>query len=170
MQRRIWHSSSEVLSQREQLCRSQSCSSVCHVSRKGCRFPCPQRRCLRETAPGVTGLRTDGIILLADEDCSKDLLVDSFGCNPTLVSSFATSSNFLFDNVFAAMKNAKCLPVINPSCAMFIPIGFTVFGSFSQELRAVFDRFARTIFEQEHDSFCRPLVQNVSVNVCCMCH
>jgi hypothetical protein len=90
-----------VLSQREQLCRSQSCSSVCHVSRKGCRFP-SQRRCLCETAPGVTGLRTDGIILLADEDCSKDLLVDSFGCNPTLVSSLATSSNFLFDNVFAA--------------------------------------------------------------------
>jgi hypothetical protein len=31
-------------------------------------------KCLRESAPGVTGLRADGIILLADEDCSKDLI------------------------------------------------------------------------------------------------
>jgi hypothetical protein len=36
--------------------------------------------CLSETAPGVSGLRADGIILLADEDCSEDLLV--FGCDP----------------------------------------------------------------------------------------
>jgi hypothetical protein len=37
----------------------------------------------------VTGLRADGIILLADEDCSKILLVD--GCDPTLVSLLLTS-------------------------------------------------------------------------------
>jgi hypothetical protein len=116
--------------------------------------------CLRETAPGVTGLRADGIILVADEDCSKELLIDTFGCDPTLVSSFAASSNIFFDNVFAAditTKNAKYLPVINPSCVTLIPIGFTVFGSFSKELHALFDRFTGTIFEQEQDSFCRSL-------------
>jgi hypothetical protein len=53
--------------------------------------------CLRESAPGVTGLRADGIILLADEDCSKDLILDTNGCNPTLVSSLAASTNILFD-------------------------------------------------------------------------
>jgi hypothetical protein len=37
------------------------------------------------SAPGVTGLRADGIILLADEDCSKDLILDTYGCDPTLV-------------------------------------------------------------------------------------
>jgi hypothetical protein len=102
--------------------------------------------CLRETAPGVTGLLADGIILLADEDCSKALLIDIFGCDPTL----ASSSNILFDNVFAAnitTKNAKYLPVINPSCTTFMSLGFTVFGCFSKELRALFDRFTRSIFE-----------------------
>jgi hypothetical protein len=44
--------------------------------------------CLRESAPGVIGLRADGIILLADEDCSEDLLVDTFGCNPTPAQTF----------------------------------------------------------------------------------
>jgi hypothetical protein len=85
-----------------------------------------------------TGLNADGIIHLADEDCSKDLL---FGRNPTLVSSMAASSNIVFDNVFAAditTKNAKYLPVINPCCAMYIPIGFTVFSFFGKELCALF--------------------------------
>jgi hypothetical protein len=42
--------------------------------------------CLRETAPGVTGLRADGIILLvAEDDCSKD---------PTLVSSCQLKHSF----------------------------------------------------------------------------
>jgi hypothetical protein len=65
----------------------------------------------------VTSLRADGNILLADEDCSRDLLIDTFGCDPTLVNSLAASSNILFDNVFAAdisTKNAKYLSVINP--------------------------------------------------------
>jgi hypothetical protein len=73
--------------------------------------------CLRETAPGVTGLLADGIILLADEDCSKALLIDIFGCEPTL----ASSSNILFDNVFAAnitTKNAKSTPVVPLSCPL----------------------------------------------------
>jgi hypothetical protein len=49
------------------------------------------------------------------------------------------------------------LPVINPSCATFLPLGFTVFGSFSKELCALFDRFTTIIFEREQDSFCRSL-------------
>jgi hypothetical protein len=116
--------------------------------------------CLRESAPGVIGLRADGIILLADEDCSKDLILDTYGCDPTLVTSLAASSNILFDNVFAAnitTKNATYLPCINPNCATFLPLGFSIFGSFSKELRALFDRFTTIIFEQEQDSFCRSL-------------
>jgi hypothetical protein len=116
--------------------------------------------CLRESAPGVIGLRADGIILLADEDCSKDLILDTYGCDPTLVTSLAASSNILFDNVFAAnitTKNAKYLPCINPNSATFLPLGFTLFGSFSKELRALFDRFTTIIFEREQDSFCRSL-------------
>jgi hypothetical protein len=46
---------------------------------------------------------------------------------------------------------------INPNCATFITIGFTVFGSFNKELCALIDRFTTTIFEQEQDSFCRSL-------------
>jgi hypothetical protein len=116
--------------------------------------------CLRESAPGVIGLRADGIILLADEDCSEELFVDTFGCNPTLVTSLAASSNILFDNVFAAdiaTKNAKYLPVINPNCATFITLGFSVFGFFSKELRELFDRFTTTIFEHEQDFLQIPL-------------
>jgi hypothetical protein len=30
----------------------------------------------------------------------------------------------------------------------------TVFGSFSKELRILFDRFAKTVFEREQNSFC----------------
>jgi hypothetical protein len=114
---------------------------------------------VRESSPGVTGLRADAIILLADEDCSKDLVLDTYGADPTLVSSLAASSN-LYDNVSAAnitTKTATYGPHINASCATFLPLGFTVFGSFSKELRALFDRFTRTIFEREQDSFCRSL-------------
>jgi hypothetical protein len=108
----------------------------------------------------VTGLRADGITLLADEDCSKDLILDAYGCDPTLVTSLAASSNILFDNVFAAnitTKSASYLPCINPSCATFLPLGFTVFGSFSKEFRALFDRFTTIIFKREQDFFCRSL-------------
>jgi hypothetical protein len=61
----------------------------------------PRDVCLRESAPGLTGLRADGIILLA-ENCSKDLLIDTFACDPTLVSSLAASSNSLFDSVLCS--------------------------------------------------------------------
>jgi hypothetical protein len=115
--------------------------------------------CLRGSAPGVTGFRADGIILLADEDCSKDLLIDTFGCDPTLVTSLAASSDILFGNVFAAditTKNAKYLHVINPNCATFITIGFTVFGSFSKELRALIDLFTTTILNKSKIPFADP--------------
>jgi hypothetical protein len=98
-------------------------------------------------------------------------------------SALTTTANILFDNVFAAnitTKNAtfrrgcrteECakrsdrvfhyalsyLPLINPSCATFLPLGFTVFGSFSKELCSLFDRFTTIIFEREQDSFCRSL-------------
>jgi hypothetical protein len=117
-------------------------SAVREVSRTRCwaGFHAPKGDvCLRESAPGVTGLRADGIILLA---CSKDLILDTYGCGPTLVTSLAASSNVLFDNVFAAnitTMNASYLPCINPSCATFLPLGFIVFGSFSEEFRALFD-------------------------------
>jgi hypothetical protein len=105
--------------------------------------------CVRENSPGVTGLRADGIILLADEDCSQDLILDTNGVAPTLVSSLAASSNILYDNVFAAnitTKTAICGPhIINTSCVTFLPLGFTVFGSFSKEL-ALFHRFNKTIY------------------------
>jgi hypothetical protein len=42
-------------------------------------------------------------------------------------------------------------------CATFLPLGFPVFGSFSKELCALFDRFTTIIFEREQDSFCRSL-------------
>jgi hypothetical protein len=82
----------------------------------------------------VTGLRADGIILLADEDCSKDLILDTYGADPTLVSSLAASSNILYDNVYAAnitTKTAAHGPHINASCDTFLPLGFTAFESFS---------------------------------------
>jgi hypothetical protein len=99
--------------------------------------------------PDTAGLRADGIILLADEDCSNDLILDTYGCDPTLVTSLAASSNILYDNVLAAnitTKNASYLSCINPSCATFLPLGFTVFGSFRMEFRALFDRFTSIIF------------------------
>jgi hypothetical protein len=34
---------------------------------------------------------------------------------------------------------------------------FVLFGSFSKELRALFDQFTTIFFEQEQDSFCRSL-------------
>jgi hypothetical protein len=43
--------------------------------------------CFRESSPGVTGLRADGIILLADEDCSNDLILDTYGADPTLTAT-----------------------------------------------------------------------------------
>jgi hypothetical protein len=49
------------------------------------------------------------IILLVDEDCSKDLIIDTFSTDPTLASYLAAGSNFLYYNVFASditMKNA----------------------------------------------------------------
>jgi hypothetical protein len=49
--------------------------------------------CVKEGTDTVTGIRGDGIILLADEDCSKDLIIDTFGADPTLVSSLAASTN-----------------------------------------------------------------------------
>jgi hypothetical protein len=116
--------------------------------------------CVREASDTVTGLRGDGIILLADEDCSKDLIIDTFGADPTLVSFLAASTNILYDNVFAAGITTKTNlygPHINPNCATFIPLGFTVFGSFSKELRTLFERFTKIIFEREQDSFCRSL-------------
>jgi hypothetical protein len=105
--------------------------------------------CERETTPALKGLRADGIILLGDEDCSKDLLIDNYGADPTLVSNLQASSNLLYDKVFAAnitTKTNKYGPHINPLCATFLTLGFTVFGSFSKELRFVFDRFTQTIF------------------------
>jgi hypothetical protein len=89
------------------------------------------------TTPALKGLRADGIILLGDEDCSKDLLIDTYGADPT--------------------KTNKYGPHIKPLCATFLTLGFTVFGSFSKEPRSVFDRFTQTIFEREQDSFCRSL-------------
>jgi hypothetical protein len=65
----------------------------------------------RESALPI-GLRADGIILLADEDCSKDLILDTYGCDPTLVTSLAASSNILFDNVFAATTLRGVLHII----------------------------------------------------------
>jgi hypothetical protein len=97
---------------------------------------------------------------VSERDCSKDLILDSYGCDPTLVTSLTASSNILFDNVFAAnitTKNASYFPCINPSCATFLPLGFILFGSFSKELRTLFDRFTTIIFEREQDSFCRSL-------------
>jgi hypothetical protein len=63
----------------------------------------------------VTDLRGDGIILLADEDCSKDLIIDTFGADPTLVSSLAACTNLLYDNVGITTKNNLYGPNINPS-------------------------------------------------------
>jgi hypothetical protein len=81
--------------------------------------------CLRESAPGVIGLRADGIILLADEDCSKDLIIDTYGCDPTLVTFLAASSNILFDNVFAAniiTKNATYSHASTSTVPPFYPL------------------------------------------------
>lgn len=38
---------------------------------------------VRESSPGMCAFRADEIILLADEDCSKDMLIDIFGADPT---------------------------------------------------------------------------------------
>jgi hypothetical protein len=119
---------SEMLSTWE-LWLSKRCSPLCPVSRTRCWLQCPQRRCVSESSPGVTSL--------ADEDCSKDLIMDTCGADPTLVSSLAASSNILNDNFFAAKittKNATYGPHINTSCATFLPLSFTVFDSLSQEL------------------------------------
>jgi hypothetical protein len=135
--------------------------------------------CERETTPALKGLRADGIILLGDEDYSKDLLIDTYGADPTLASNLQASSNILYDKVFAAnitTKTNKYGPHINPLCATFLTLGFTVFGSFSKELRSVLDRFTQTIFEREQDSFCRSLasIRKYYLNlwstmcICCM--
>jgi hypothetical protein len=76
---------------------------------------------LRESAPGVTGLPADGIILLADEDCSKDLILDTYGCDPTLVTSLAASSNILFDNVFAANITTKNASITSHASTPAVP-------------------------------------------------
>jgi hypothetical protein len=81
--------------------------------------------CVKEGTDTVTGIRGDGIILLADEDCSKDLIIDTFGADPTLVSSLAASTNLLYDKVFAAgitTKTNLCgIYIYNPLYTNFGP-------------------------------------------------
>jgi hypothetical protein len=133
--------------------------------------------CLRGSAPGVTGFRADGIILLADEDCSKDLLIDTFGCDPTLVTSLAASSDILFDNVFAAditTKNAKHQPQLCYlhnywiHCVWLFQQGTLRFD------RPIHYNYLRTrarffLLPLNLSSITtpKPLVHNVFINVCC---
>lgn len=56
-----------------------------------------------DNSPGVCSFRADGIILLADEDCPKDMIIDSYGADPTRVSSLAAGSNLIYDNVIESI-------------------------------------------------------------------
>jgi hypothetical protein len=76
---------SEMLSTWE-LWLSKRCSPLCQVSRTRCWLQCPQRRCVSESSPGVTSL--------ADEDCSKDLIMDTYGADPTLYPPWLLAQTF----------------------------------------------------------------------------
>jgi hypothetical protein len=93
------------------------------------------------------------ILLVLPTTSSLTLLV----ATPTLVSSLAASSNILFDNVFATHITTKNVKYLNPSCANFHTHWIRCLWPFSKELRALLDRFTRTIFEHKQDSFCRSL-------------
>jgi hypothetical protein len=80
---RFVYSSSEVPSQPEQLRLSHRALQFVKSLARNAGFHAPKGGvCLHETR-----------LLLADEDCSKDLLVDTFGCDPypTLVPSLVAN-------------------------------------------------------------------------------
>jgi hypothetical protein len=127
-------------------------------------------------------LRADGIILLVDEGCFKDLILDTYGVDPALVSSQAVSSNILHDNVLQLTSPRRLLrmdltsmlvvPHFYPldSCLWLIQQGAshtrTVFDS--PELFSNTNKIFLQISFQHHEVLPWLMVYNMSVNVCCV--
>jgi hypothetical protein len=119
------------------------------------------------------------VFLLADEDCSKDLILDTYCADPTLVSSLAASAQTSYTKTFLRLTSLHedCYLRTSHQCQLcHIPTsGIPVFESFSKELRALLERFTRTIFEREQDCFCRSLFSirkyylNLWSTMCLLC-
>jgi hypothetical protein len=63
--------------------------------------------CVRESSPSADGVRADGVIALADEDPSKDRIIDVFGSDHSNISFVRASSNILFEKAFEAGTRKK---------------------------------------------------------------
>jgi hypothetical protein len=63
--------------------------------------------CVRESSPCADGVRADGFIALADEDPSKDLIIDVLSSDPSNISFIRASSNILFEKAFEAGYKKK---------------------------------------------------------------
>jgi hypothetical protein len=77
--------------------------------------------CVRESSPSADGVRADGFIALADEDPSKDLIIDVFGSDPSNISFIRASSNILFEKAFEAgykKKDATYRGLVNSLLAL----------------------------------------------------
>jgi hypothetical protein len=66
--------------------------------------------CVRETSPSADGVHADGFIALADEDPSKNLIIDVFGSDPSNIFFVGASSNILFEKAFEAGYKKKDMP------------------------------------------------------------
>jgi hypothetical protein len=71
--------------------------------------------CVRESSPSADGVRADGFIALADEDPSKNLIIDVFGSDPSNISFVGASSNILFEKAFEAGYKKKDMPHVTMS-------------------------------------------------------
>jgi hypothetical protein len=69
--------------------------------------------CVREFSSGV---RADGFIALADEDPSKDLIIDVLGSDPSNISFIRASSNIL------SLRKPSRMPLTGASSMVTMPL------------------------------------------------
>jgi hypothetical protein len=118
--------------------------------------------CVRESSPSADGVRADGFIALADEDPSKDLIIDVFVWLGSLQYFFHQGfiQHSLFEKAVEAgykKKDATYRGFVNSNNATVLSLSFTIFVSFCLNLLYLFDRFTQTIYDYEKDSYCRSL-------------